>query len=491
MSRDSLVFARNGVRTETGNVGPGEMLLDYLRLREGSKGTKEGCNEGDCGACTIALGSIKNGVLVYEPVNACIQLLGQIDGKDVITVDDLATGGKLHPVQQAMVDHHGSQCGYCTPGIVMSLFTLYHAGIKVDRAVVNDWLAGNLCRCTGYRPIADAALAAISGKARDGLSARMARTAKQLAGFDDGQDLMIGSAERFFAAPASIRSLARHCAKHPDATIVSGATDVGLWINKQLRDLPKIIHTGRASGFADITETKGVLRLGAGATYGDAFNSLGDIDPDIREVLRRLGSKQVRASGTIGGNIANGSPIGDSPPMLIALGAELELLHGAKKRLLALEKFYVEYGKQDRARGELVSAVHVPLLKRGQHFRAYKISKRFDQDISSVLAAFRITLAQGKVSEARLAFGGMAATPKRAVNTEKALLGIRVGDEAAALRAANQMEKDFKPLSDMRASATYRMQIAKNLLIKAVSELAGSPAGGTRVSGLRQLEKAR
>ena len=488
MPRDRLVFARNGRRVELADVGANETLLDYLRLRDGSKGTKEGCNEGDCGACTVAAGRMKDGRLVYEPVNACIQLLGQCDGRDIVTVDDLAEGGSLHPVQQAMVDHHGSQCGYCTPGIVMSLFTLYHAAIKADRDAVNDWLAGNLCRCTGYRPIADAALAAIDGKPRDALAARMAETTRLLAGLQDGEDLFIGSSDRFFAAPATVKSLARLCAKHPDATIVSGATDVGLWITKQLRDLPKIIHTGRAEGFAAIARSAKSIRIGAGASYADAYDALSAIDPDIGEILRRLGSKQVRASGTIGGNIANGSPIGDSPPLLIALGAELELLNGTKKRSMPLEDFFIDYGKQAREKGELVSAVTVPLLGKGQHFRAYKISKRFDQDISALLGAFRVTLSGGKVVEARIAFGGMAATPKRAKAAEAALVGTAPGDEASVLAAARALEKDFRPISDMRASAAYRMQVAGNLLVKAMAEIAG--AGATRVTGQRPAREA-
>jgi xanthine dehydrogenase small subunit len=488
MSRDHLVFARNGMRVELAQAGPNETLLDYLRLREGSRGTKEGCNEGDCGACTVAVGRLKDGALTYEPVNACIQLLGQCDGKDIVTVDDLAQGGRLHPVQEAMVAHHGSQCGFCTPGIVMSLFTLYHAGIKADREAVNDWLAGNLCRCTGYRPIADAALDVIDGKARDALSARLADTARLIAQMQDGEDLFIGTAERFFAAPASISTLAAICAKHPDATILSGGTDVGLWITKQLRDLPKIIHTGRAAGFASVSEDGEGIRIGAGATYADAFEALSGIDPDVQEVLRRLGSKQVRASGTVGGNIANGSPIGDSPPLLIALGAQLELMHGVETRTIALEDFFIDYGKQDRARGELVSAVTVPRLKPGQHFRAFKISKRFDQDISALLGAFRITLADGKVREARIAFGGMAATPKRAPGAEAALTGISPGDAPAVERAAQALAQDYKPITDMRASADYRMRVAQNLLVKAMAEIAGE--SDTRVTGRRVAAEA-
>jgi xanthine dehydrogenase small subunit len=414
-----------------------------------------------------------------------------VDGKDIVTVDDLAEDGELHPVQGAMVELHGSQCGFCTPGFVMSLFALYHAGIKAERQTVNDWLAGNLCRCTGYRPIADAAIKTIDGKASDSIGKRSAATRKALQAMADGEDLFIGGKERFFAAPASAEKLAALYAKQPDATILSGGTDVGLWITKQLRDLPKIIHTGRAEDFSRIEKSKGGLKIGAGATYEDAFDSLSAIDPDIGEVLRRLGSKQVRASGTIGGNIANGSPIGDMPPMLIALDCELELTKGKTIRRIPLEAFFLEYGKQDRRPGELVSAIRIPALKRGEHFRSYKISKRFDQDISGLLGAFRITVSRGKITDARIAFGGMAATPKRARRAEAALTGIAPDDATGIEFATAKLAEDFEPISDMRASAQYRTKVGSNLLRKALIEISSGSSAGSRVSGHRELTVVR
>ncbi|MCB1387174.1 MAG: xanthine dehydrogenase small subunit [Nitratireductor sp.] len=486
--RDALHFLRNGKPVRVSDFDPDTTLLDYLRLRERKTGTKEGCNEGDCGACTVAVGRVVDGRLRYEPVNACIQLLGQIDGADVITVDDLAEGEVLHPVQQAMVDEHGSQCGFCTPGIVMSLFTLWHSGRAMDRADVNEFLSGNLCRCTGYRPIADAAIRAGRAKRNDALAKRFAETQKQITKLRNGEDLLVGDENRFFAAPASVPSLAALCAAHPDATILAGSTDVGLWITKQLRDLPKIIHVGRARGFGDIRKSATKLVIGAGATYAEAFDALSAIDPDLRTVLLRLGSRQVRASGTVGGNIANGSPIGDMPPMLIALGASLELNHGGKTRTLKLEDFFIDYGKQDRQPGELVAKIILPLPKAREHFRAYKISKRFDQDISAVMFALNATLSGTRIASARLACGGMAATPKRARHSEAALAGLDLGDEAGWQKAVAALEKDYAPISDMRASADYRMQTVKNLLVKALTELAGEVAGGAaalRVSGSR------
>jgi xanthine dehydrogenase small subunit len=465
----AIRFLRRGRVVEYGDLAPMRTVLDYLRLEEKSRGTKEGCNEGDCGACTVALGTLRNGKVAYEPANACILLMGHLHGKELVTVDDLAQDGKLHPVQQAMVDSHASQCGFCTPGFVMSLFTLYEQGKRPTRQdeVVHHVLP--LCRCTGYRPIVDAALAACDGtaKARDG------------AQLDDGQDVFIGTGDSFTAIPASAESLCDLAANHPDATIVAGATDVGLWITKQLRSLPKIIHTGGVKDLHAIKDRGDRLAIGAAATYAEAEASLAAIDPDIGEVLRRLGSKQVRASGTVGGNIANGSPIGDTPPLLIALGATLILRHRDTERALPLEDFFIAYGKQDVAPGELVWRIEVPKLKTNEAFRAYKISKRFDQDISAVMAAFKVTLEGRRIAGARVAFGGMAATPRRAAKAEAALVSADLDDPSTWPAAI----EDFQPIGDMRASARYRRDVASGLLRKALSEIAGHDE--TRVVGKR------
>ena len=485
MARSSIRFLRKGQVVELSSIQPMRTLLDYLRLDEKSKGTKEGCNEGDCGACTVALGSLEDGRVVYEPVNACILLLGQIDGKELVTVDDLAVNGKLHPVQKAFVDNHASQCGFCTPGFVMSLFTLYHAGKKPTRQEIVDHIAGNLCRCTGYRPIVDAAVKSCTGKPADAWASEAKATATQLATLNDGVDAFVGSAKSFFAAPASQESLAKLYAEHPDATIVAGATDVGLWITKQLRTLPKIIYVGRAKGLDKIIDQGAHISIGASATYAEAESHLASIDPDIGEVIRRLGAKQVRASGTIGGNIANGSPIGDSPPMLIALGATLRLRHGENERRIPLEDFFVAYGKQDRAAGELVWRVDVPKLKENEAFRAYKLTKRFDQDISAVMSAFKFTLGGRTIASARIAFGGMAATPKRALKSEAALRGVSLDAPKDWERAIADMAVDYQPIGDMRASAEYRLVTARAFLHKALMEVASGRSGATRVVGIR------
>ncbi len=480
-SRSAIRFLRRGQLVSLENVPPMRTLLDYLRLEEKSRGTKEGCNEGDCGACTVALGSLRDGRLVYEPVNACILLMGQIDGKELVTVDDLAEDGTLHPVQQAMVDLHGSQCGFCTPGFIMSFFALYHSGKAPTRQDIVDQIAGNLCRCTGYRPIVDAAARACTGTALDHWARAADETAQKLAKLQDGTDLLCGSADSFIARPASADSLCSLAASNPEAAIVAGATDVGLWITKQMRELPRIILVGGVEELHRISDKQGRLSIGAAATYAEAQAQLAGLHPDIGEVLRRIGSRQVRASGTVGGNIANGSPIGDMPPMLIALDATLHLRHDSEVRSQPLESFFIAYGKQDRKPGELVWRIDVPKLAADQVFRAYKISKRFDQDISAVMAAFRFTLDGRRVRQARIAFGGMAATPKRGTRAEAMLQGVSLDDPPSWDRAISALAEDFQPISDMRASADYRMNVAQGLLGKALIEIAGADGGTTRI----------
>jgi xanthine dehydrogenase small subunit len=471
--RSVLRFIRRGKIVELSGLDPARLVLDYLREDDGSRGTKEGCAEGDCGACTIALGRLEAGRVVYEPFNACILLMGQIDGKELVTVEDLADRDSLHPVQQALVAHHGSQCGFCTPGIVMSLFALYHSGRQADRKTVEEQLAGNLCRCTGYRPIVEAALTACSGAAEDRHAHRMEETVRLLRAIQDEEDLRFGGEERFFAAPRSTEALSELALAHPDATFLAGGTDVGLWLTKQLRDLPKFIHLGRVRSLAAIEDTSTMLLLGAAATYEAAVPYLARIDADLGELVRRVGGKQVRASGTIGGNIANGSPIGDMPPALIALGATLDLWHGPLERSMALEDFFIAYGKQERKPGELVWRIRVPKLKPNEVFRCYKVTKRFDQDITAVLGSFKFTMEGDAVAKARVAFGGMAGTPKRALLTESALSGARPDDRDSWEPALGALAYDYRPISDHRASADYRIETARALLTKAMMELAG------------------
>ena len=485
--RSQLTFRFRGRTRSLSNFSPRRTLLDWLREDESATGTKEGCAEGDCGACTVVLARVSGGRLVYSPVNACILLLGQIDGAELLTIEDLAEGESLHPLQQAMVDLHGSQCGFCTPGIVMSLFALYHGGEAATRDNVNQALVGNLCRCTGYRPIIEAAFATIDGVAKDKFADADAERLMAISALDDGRDLLVGTEDSFFAAPASEASLAELYAIHPEATLIGGATDVGLWITKKLSPLEKIVWLGRIKDFGAIADSAESLRLGAGATLEAATPALAALHPDLGLLMSRFGSAQVRASGTVGGNIANGSPIGDLAPALIALGALVELRSGGATRVLLLENFFVGYGKQDRGSSEYVSALIIPKLKANEAYRAAKVTKRFDEDISAVMAAFKLTLDGRKVVSARIAYGGMAATPKRATGAEAALVGADLDNPRSWVAAKAKIGEDFKPLTDMRASVAYRSEVAANLVIRALTEISGSPAP-TRLGELRAAE---
>lgn len=486
MTRECIQFRRKGRVVRLDRFSPQSTVLDWLRIEERSTGTKEGCAEGDCGSCTVVIAREHNGRLNYEPVNACIVTLGQLDGGELITVEDLADEGKLHPVQTAMAADHGSQCGFCTPGIVMSLFAHFHGeGDRTERAKINDALAGNLCRCTGYRSIVDAARKACAERVRDRFTAKERETLAALKELNDGADIFVGNDSRFFASPASEAMLALLFERHPDARIIAGATDVGLWITKELLTLHKIIHVGRA-GLDQIEETTDAFHIGASVTLERATSSLASIDPDIAEIVRRFGSVQVRTAGTVGGSIANASPIGDLAPLFIALGGSIELRKGERIRTLPLEQFFISYGKQDREASEFVRRLIVPKLPAATFFKAFKISKRLDEDITSVLGAFRIGIENGRIVSARVAYGGMAATPKRAFEVERRLVGTELDDASAWRSAAEQIGNDFTPLTDMRASAEYRLRVAENLVIKALAEIAGASKPMTRVLDSRE-----
>jgi xanthine dehydrogenase small subunit len=485
--RKSLNFRFRGADIALNRFAPRATLLDWLREDAGATGTKEGCGEGDCGACTIVLARNRNGALTHEAVNACVLLLGQVDGAEVLTVEDIADGANLHPVQQAMVDQHGSQCGFCTPGIVMSLFALYHRDEPATRGSVCDQLAGNLCRCTGYRPIIDAALETCTGEPADRFALQAKARAEALAALADQQDLFVGDENAFFAAPASEQSLAELYNRHNDAVLVGGATDVGLWITKQLRDPRKIIWLGRVAGLDRMEISAEGLDIYATTSLQRAMPELAELHPDLGEIMRRFGSAQVRISGTVGGNIANGSPIGDLPPALVALGASVELRLGEVSRVLPLEDFFIAYGKQDRAPGEYVRRIHAPRLKANQHYRAFKVSKRFDEDISAVMSGFRFTLDERRIVEARIAYGGMAATPRRARGAEQALIGADLDDPTSWSAAISAIAADYAPLTDMRATSAYRSRVAANLLLKALLEVAGGHSA-MRIGGLHAAE---
>jgi xanthine dehydrogenase small subunit len=457
-----IAFLLNGAPVRIGDAPPTRTLLDWLREDRGLKGTKEGCNEGDCGACTVMLTDAAGS----RALNACILFLPQLHGKAVRTVEGIAgPDGTLHPVQAAMVARHGSQCGFCTPGFVVAMAVAQMNG-RTDH---DDILAGNLCRCTGYTPIVRAAEAAAREPVPEWMEAD--RTALRSFILDEISSGVRGQTAPGAFRPASSDELADWYAANPEATLIAGATDVGLWVTKQLREPSPVAFLNGVADLGHIERRGEVVGIGACVTIEALRAAMVELHPDFAELLRRFASVQVRNAATLGGNIANGSPIGDSPPALIALGAELHLRRGDEMRSIPLEAFFLDYGKQDRKKGEFVAAVTIPAS--APALRCYKLSKRFDQDISAVCGCFNITVADGVVQAARIAFGGMAGIPKRAAAVEAALIGQRWGEETvrAALPAFAQ---DFTPLSDMRASAGYRLQAAENMLLRYYHDLAGA-----------------
>lgn len=465
---DPIRFLLNGTLIEIFDLPPMTTLLNWLRYDRRLTGTKEGCAEGDCGACTVGLRSHGQNGFETRPVCACIQTLGMVHGKEVITVEGIsAPDGRLHPVQQSMADCHGSQCGFCTPGFVMSLWAAHDHGVPKAAADIDALLAGNLCRCTGYGPIQTAAQAAHDRPMPDWQTGSTDALADISA-----SPLAYQATDRSFWAPQSVEDLAKLVEIHPEATILAGATDVGLWVTKHAFDPEQIIYTGRVRDLTEINETDDALTLGAGVTYQDAIPVLAKHFPDMAAMMTRIGGAQVRAMGTIGGNIANGSPIGDMPPALIAARTEVILRKGTEERALPLQDFFIRYGKQNRTLGEFVRSIRIPVTGDGARLQCYKISKRRDQDITAVLGCFDINVQDGAVASARLAFGGMAGVPARASSAEAALLG-QPWVASTITAAQDALTQDFFPLSDHRGSAEYRMQTAQNLLMRYFLESTG------------------
>ncbi len=460
-----ICFLLDGDIVRVGNCPPTMTVLEYLREVAHRTGTKEGCAEGDCGACTVVLGErAADGMRVkYRAVNSCIRFLPTIDGQELVTVESLSgPGGALHPVQQAMVDHHGSQCGFCTPGFVMSLFALYLRDATPARDRVIEALAGNLCRCTGYRPIIEAGVRMGSYPAPRLWSREMAAAGDRrtlLEAIQRTHSLRLPG----FYAPRTVDEVATALETEPCSLVLAGGTDIGLWVTKQLRDLPPMVYVGDVPELKTIRHEADGLRVGAAVPLTEAWEALVGLYPRLGEMAQRFGSPPVRNSGTLCGNIANGSPIGDSIPVLIALGAQVELRRGSTTRHLPLERLYLGYQRKALAPAEFIVSVRIPLPRTGLWVSAYKVSKRFDQDISAVAAAFAIRIECGRVEDVRCAFGGMAEVATRAPAVENALLGAP-WNEATVDAAAARLAEDFAPMTDMRASSAYRLRVAGNLL---------------------------
>ncbi len=461
----------NGSPIEVAGIDATTSVLAWLRTERLSTGTKEGCAEGDCGACTLVIGELVDDQLRLRTVNACLQLVPMLDGKALFTVEYLRqAGGELHPVQQAMVDHHGSQCGFCTPGFVMSMWNCYAyheaCGTRPERAELAFNLTGNLCRCTGYRPILDAGEAMFE---LPSVSFDRSTIEAGLRELETGEPLMLMHAGRSYHAPRTLDVLLQLRAENPESTVLAGCTDIGVWINKELRDLGDIVSVSDIAELKHVERLPDRLRIGAGVSLTDAYAAMAEHYPQLDEMWDRFASVPIRNAGTLGGNVANGSPIGDSMPWLIALGAKVELAGRRGTRTLSLENLYVDYGKKAMRSDEVVAAIELPLPYPGLLFRTYKLAKRYDSDISAVCAAFALQLRDQTITQARVAFGGMAAIPRRAAACEAALSN-KPWTEATAHDAMRSLGDDFTPLDDVRASADYRLRTARNLVYRCFIE---------------------
>ncbi|MGG6193147.1 xanthine dehydrogenase small subunit [Pantoea allii] len=458
-----IQFLLNDLPITEEQIDPNLTVLSYLRTHKRRCGTKEGCASGDCGACSVTLGSVVDGKLQYQTVNSCLMLVSGLQGKQLITVEDLRQGKTLHPAQQAMVDCHGSQCGFCTPGFVMSLFSLQKNNHGWDRQQAEHALAGNLCRCTGYRSIMAAAEQVVTQPQPDRFDRQEEKVVERLTALDSQEVQVVQDKGRYCYIPKTVEQLATLYAAQPDAALLAGGTDLSLLITQRYQSIPLMIALGQVDALKVCHEDDAYYRLGAAASLEKIADFMATRIPGLTEMLTRFASLQIRQLGTLGGNLANASPIGDASPTLLALNASLLLQKGNTQRTLSLDDFFTDYRQTVLEAGEFIHSIIIPKVTVSPDFVAWKVSKRLDDDISAVFAAFNIQTENGIVTAARIAFGGMAATPVRATGCEQAIVGLPLTAETMA-KACQALAETFQPLSDFRASADYRLQVAGNLL---------------------------
>jgi len=469
MTSNIIEFILNNKIHRVSNPDPNETILNFIRVKLKKTGTKEGCAEGGCGACTIVLGELINNNIKYKAINACIAFLPTLNGKQLILVEDLISNdGKLHPVQNAMVKFHGSQCGFCTPGFVMSMFAMYKNHNHLNNEIINDSLSGNLCRCTGYRPIIDAAKS-LNKKTDNDKFIKLKKKTISLFKKIKVKNVEIKNENKKYFAPKTIKELKTIIKNNPESKFLSGGTDLSLEVTKARKEIKKIISLNAIKELDFINNKKNEIEVGASTSLLKFEKYIKKYYPDFDSILKRYGSVQIRNVGTIAGNIATASPIGDTLPLLLSLDAKI-ILDGIKKReLIPLNEFFISYRKTKLKKGQFIYSIKIPIYKKNI-FKAYKISKRFDDDISSVCGSFNITIDKNKIKKIKIAYGGMSEIPKRAKNTEKILINSNFSEKIFN-KAIKNLEKDYKPIDDMRASKSYRMEVAKNLLMKCFLEI--------------------
>ena len=468
MISNSIRFIFENKIKEIKNPDSNETILNLIRLRLKKTGTKEGCAEGGCGACTIVVGELQKNKIIYKAINSCIAFTTSLEGKQLLIVEDLIEkDGSLHPVQSAMINFHGSQCGFCTPGFIMSLFSMYKNKNSYDKKTIEESISGNLCRCTGYRPIIDAAKSL-----KNNNSDQFKKNEKKIISLLKKirpKNISINNNSKKYFAPRTINELKKIIKKNKNAEFISGGTDMSLVVTKQKKDIKNIIYLNSIDELNYIKEKDKYIEVGATTPLIKFEFIIKKYYPDFDRILKRYGSVQIRNVATLAGNMATASPIGDSLPLLLSLDASITIESFNKKMVIPLKDFFIGYRKTKLKKGQFIRSIRIPIFKKNI-FKAYKISKRVDDDISSVCASFNLSIINRKIKNIKIAYGGMAATPKRAIYCEKILLNSNFSEDII-LKAQKSLEKDFQPIDDMRASKVYRVEIAKNLLTKCFAEI--------------------
>ena len=469
MTSNTIRFVWENKIHSISNLDPNETILNYVRLKLKKTGTKEGCSEGGCGACTVVLGELKNNKIIYKAINSCIGFLPSLEGKQLILVEDLVSkNGTLHTVQDAMINYHGSQCGFCTPGFVMSLFAMYKNFSSYNKENIQDSISGNLCRCTGYRPILDAGKSLNNVNRSDQFDKNKKKIINLLKKINS-ENISLKSGNKKYFSPKNINELIKNIKENPNSIFLSGGTDLSLNVTKERKDINNIISLNSVKELKFIKKNNSNIEVGAATSLIEFETFIKKYYPDFKTILKRYGSVQIRNVGTIAGNIATASPIGDTLPLLLSLDAKVVLQKISKKTILPLKNFFISYRKTKLKKGQFIHSIIIPIFKKNI-FKAYKISKRIDDDISSVCASFNLEINNKKIKNIKIAYGGMAPIPKRAINCEKTLINSTLSEESFE-KAKKKLEKDFNPINDMRATKDYRMEVAKNLLMKCFIEI--------------------